>query len=80
MPDLGKISLIAAAAISAFSLLLLIISVATPVWLDDGTGVTVGLFKQCLSVGCVSANQVTQGVNTNHGIDSKIILEGAKVS
>ncbi|CAF0812310.1 unnamed protein product [Adineta steineri] len=61
MPDLGKISLIAAAAISAFSLLLLIISVATPVWLDDGTGNTVGLFRQCTSGGCINANQVTQG-------------------
>jgi hypothetical protein len=70
MPDLVRITLIATAAISGLSLLLLIISVATPVWLDDGNGDTIGLFRQCYgsayatltgtSSGCYNQNQVTQ--------------------
>lgn len=33
--------------IGSFSLLLLVISVGTPVWLDAGSGSTVGLFRKC---------------------------------
>jgi hypothetical protein len=70
MPDLVRITLIATAAISGLSLLLLIISVATPVWLDDGNGDTIGLFRQCYgsayaalagtSSGCSNQNQAPQ--------------------
>jgi hypothetical protein len=72
MPDLGRIAIIAAAGIGAFALLLLIISVGTVSWLDDGNGNTVGLFRECFAnntvyqgntygPGCTSQNQVTQG-------------------
>lgn len=72
MPDLGRLTLFAAIGIGAFSLLLLIISVGIPNWLDDGTGNTVGLFRKCfasnatniasnLTEGCVNENRVTQG-------------------
>ncbi|UJR33346.1 hypothetical protein I4U23_020795 [Adineta vaga] len=60
MPDFGKICLIAAAGISGFSLLLLIISVATPTWLDAGDGNTIGLFRTCTGPGCYNLNRVTQ--------------------
>ena len=67
-----KISLIVAAGIAGFSLLLLIISVGTVLWADDGNGNSVGLFRKCYGSnavslgsnqgeGCVNANQVTQG-------------------
>jgi hypothetical protein len=48
----------------------LIISVATPAWVDDGNGNTIGLFRRCFASnssafqegpGCFSANRVTQG-------------------
>ncbi len=69
MPQFHKLTLFAGAGIGAFALLLLIISVATPAWVDDGLGNTVGLFRQCFTngsayqqgPGCYSANRVTQG-------------------
>lgn len=69
MPQLHKLTLFAGAGIGAFALLLLIISVATPAWLDDGNGNTVGLFRKCISssavnttaTGCFGENRVTQG-------------------
>jgi len=69
MPEFNKLTLFAGAGIGAFALLLLIISVATPAWVDDGNGNTIGLFRRCLSndsatyggQGCHAANQVTQG-------------------
>jgi hypothetical protein len=70
MPQFHKLTLFAGAGIGAFALLLLIISVATPAWVDDGLGNTVGLFRQCFAnntainqqgPGCFSANRVTQG-------------------
>lgn len=67
MASFVKTLLFAGAAISALSLLLLIISVATPAWLDDGQGNTVGLFRKCYSgsnnssTGCFNENRVTQG-------------------
>lgn len=72
MPDFGKTLLFASVGIAAFSLLLLIISVGVPNWLDDGAGNTVGLFRKCygsnttsyganLTEGCVNENRVTQG-------------------
>lgn len=68
MPSFVKTLLFAAAAISALSLLLLIISVATPAWLDDGQGNTIGLFRKCYGsspnatlTGCFNENRVTQG-------------------
>ena len=74
MAPAPKILILIASGIAAFALLLLIISVATPGWLTDGTGNTVGLFRQCysenaaviasssnLTEGCFGANQVTQG-------------------
>jgi hypothetical protein len=70
MPDFQKLTLFVGAGIGAFALLLLIISVATPAWLDDGAGNTVGLFRQCISTngaifnqstGCFAQNRVTQG-------------------
>ncbi|CAF3378871.1 unnamed protein product [Rotaria socialis] len=41
------ISVCIAGAIGSFALLLLIISVGTPVWLDNGSGSTIGLFSTC---------------------------------
>jgi hypothetical protein len=41
--------LLIGSGIAGFSLLLLIISVGMPVWLDDGQGNTIGLFRQCYS-------------------------------
>jgi len=72
MPDFGKTLLFASIGIAAFSLLLLIISVGIPNWLDDGSGNTVGLFRKCFGVnatgispnlteGCVNESRVTQG-------------------
>ncbi|CAF1068864.1 unnamed protein product [Adineta steineri] len=69
MPELQKLVLFAGAGIGAFALLLLIISVATPAWLDDGNGNTIGLFRRCvgnngtanIGLGCQAANRVTQG-------------------
>jgi len=70
MPDIGRISIIAAIGIGAFALLLLIISVGTVTWFDDGNGNTVGLFRNCFGSnyssgvfgpGCYNNNQVTQG-------------------
>ena len=69
MANIQKLTLFAGAGIGAFALLLLIISVATPVWLSDGNGNTVGLFRQCtatngsanLGIGCFAQNRVTQG-------------------
>lgn len=68
----GKIATFAASGLGAFALLLLIISVGVPNWLDDGVGNTVGLFRKCyaanstlisanLTEGCVNENRVTQG-------------------
>jgi len=71
MPEFNKLTLFAGAGIGAFALLLLIISVATPAWVDDGSGNTIGLFRTCvgtgnysgtnLGQGCHAVNQVTQG-------------------
>ena len=73
MPNPGKVSIIAAAGIGGFALLLLIISVGTVTWLDDGNGNTIGLFRKCYgtsipindgsgnTAGCYSENRVTQG-------------------
>ena len=72
MPELSKIALLVANGIGAFALLLLIISVGTTTWLDDGQGNTVGLFRKCYgdnatniisnaTAGCVSENRSTQG-------------------
>ncbi|CAF0829952.1 unnamed protein product [Rotaria sordida] len=47
MPTLAKLAIAAASGIASFALLLLIISVATPVWLDGGQGHTIGLFRKC---------------------------------
>ncbi|CAF0729700.1 unnamed protein product [Adineta ricciae] len=71
MPPLGKSLLIATAGIAGFSLLLLIISVATTTWLDNGNGSTIGLFRKCYGdntanlglsngPGCYNENRVTQ--------------------
>jgi hypothetical protein len=70
MPDIPKLLLFVGAAISGLALLLLIISVATPGWLDDGRGNTIGLFRKCLAdnatygdlgPGCHNENRTTQG-------------------
>ncbi len=70
MPEFHKLVLFAGAGIGAFALLLLIISVATPAWVTDGNGNTVGLFRRCFAndsdvyvqgAGCHAANRVTQG-------------------
>jgi hypothetical protein len=74
MPEVGRLSFIVAAGIGGFALLLLIISVGTVTWLDDGNGNTIGLFRACYgnnvsasvisngyNTGCYSQNQVTQG-------------------
>lgn len=62
--------LFAGAGIGAFAVLLLIISVATPVWVSDGYGNTIGLFRQCFGSnssaylkgpGCFAENRTTQG-------------------
>jgi len=58
MPEFHKLMLFAGAGIGAFALLLLIISVATPAWADDGNGNTIGLFRQCFSN---NANSYEQG-------------------
>jgi len=79
MPDTSKISLIVAASIGGFALLLLIISVGTVTWADDGNGNTIGLFRSCYgsniaslisgaTSGCFSLNQVTQGGLSVFGI------------
>lgn len=67
----AKIMVLVACGISAFALLLLIISVATPGWLDDGAGSTIGLFRKCYGpnatfyganlTDCVNEARVTQG-------------------
>ncbi|CAF1015741.1 unnamed protein product [Didymodactylos carnosus] len=57
-----RILLFAGSGIASFALLLIIISVGTPNWLDDGSGYQVGLFKTCTSsLGCSTNNRVTQG-------------------
>ena len=70
MPEFQRLVLFVAAGISALALLLLIISVATPSWLDDGKGNTIGLFRKCLAdnttlgglgPGCHNENRSTQG-------------------
>jgi hypothetical protein len=72
MPNKGTIANIVAASVGGFALLLLIISVGTTTWLDDGNGDTVGLFRKCFGnnasvaltgyePGCYSENRVTQG-------------------
>jgi hypothetical protein len=70
MSSFDKTILFAASAISGLAVLLLIISVATPAWLDDGQGNTIGLFRKCvakdavsgsLGPGCHSENRSTQG-------------------
>ncbi|CAF0921778.1 unnamed protein product [Rotaria sordida] len=70
MPQFHKLTLFAGAGIGAFAVLLLIISIATPAWLDDGKGNTVGLFRRCYAAnngvlndteGCFGDNRVTQG-------------------
>jgi len=72
MPNAGSIANIFAASVGGFALLLLIISVGTTTWADDGNGDTVGLFRRCYGnnasvatvgadPGCYSYNQVTQG-------------------
>jgi hypothetical protein len=71
MPELQRLILFAGAGIGSFALLLLIISVATPAWLSDGSGNTIGLFRKCiassnasgsgLAQGCFNENRVTQG-------------------
>lgn len=70
MPEFHKLMLFAGAGIGAFALLLLIISVATPAWVDDGNGNSIGLFRRCFynstnnysaGAGCQAANRVTQG-------------------
>ncbi|CAF2597039.1 unnamed protein product [Rotaria sp. Silwood2] len=69
MPQFHKLTLFAGAGIGAFAVLLLIISIATPAWVDDGKGNTVGLFRKCVAAnasadlgeGCHGENRVTQG-------------------
>lgn len=70
MPEFHKLMLFVGAGIGAFALLLLIISVATPAWADDGNGNTIGLFRRCFAnsssvyqqgPGCFSNNRTTQG-------------------
>ncbi|CAF1220203.1 unnamed protein product [Adineta ricciae] len=69
MAGIQKLTLFGGAGIAAFALLLLIISVATPAWLDDGNGNTIGLFRKCaatngsanVDLGCHGENRVTQG-------------------
>jgi len=72
MANAGSIANIVAASVGGFALLLLIISVGTTTWADDGNGDTVGLFRRCygsnttvatvgFEPGCYSYNQVTQG-------------------
>lgn len=70
MPEFHKLILFVGAGIGAFALLLLIISVATPSWADDGSGNTIGLFRKCfanngteygLGPGCHPDNRTTQG-------------------
>jgi hypothetical protein len=81
MPDRATIAILVGAGIAAFSLLLLIISVGIPLWLDDGNGNTIGLFQQCFNSsvttttnpaanggGCMGANRVTQGGLSVFGI------------
>lgn len=69
----ARLMLIISAAIGGFALLLLIISVGTTTWLDDGNGDTIGLFRKCYGDSykattsdyapgnCYSENRVTQG-------------------
>jgi hypothetical protein len=72
MAETHKIMILVASGIGAFALLLLIISVATPAWLEDGTGNTIGLFRKCyaanatviasnLTSDCFNEARVTQG-------------------
>ncbi|CAF4707523.1 unnamed protein product, partial [Rotaria socialis] len=65
---IGKIAVAAAAGIAAFSLLLLIISVATPVWLDAGSGNTIGLFRQCVGSGTGNSGCVNQNRDPQAGL------------
>ncbi|CAF4996332.1 unnamed protein product, partial [Rotaria sp. Silwood1] len=68
MPNSFKLPIAAASGIGAFALLLLIISVGTPVWLDGGSGSTIGLFRTCygdsvsgaISPGCYNDNRAPQ--------------------
>lgn len=69
MPGLEKTLLLVGAAVSGLALLLLIISVATPGWLEDGKGSSIGLFRKCLATnvtyngyteGCFNENRTTQ--------------------
>ncbi|CAF0741172.1 unnamed protein product [Rotaria sp. Silwood1] len=68
MPSSFTLSIAAASGIGAFALLLLIISVGTPVWLDGGSGNTIGLFRTCygdsvsgtISPGCYNDNRAPQ--------------------
>ena len=69
-----RLALFAGAGIASLSLLLLIISIATPVWLDDGHGNTVGLFRKCVS-GNVSNSQLGDGC---HG-DNRVTQAGLSV-
>jgi hypothetical protein len=72
MPDIGKIILLVANGIGCFALLLLLISFATPTWLDGGNGNTVGLFRKCygsastnpssnVTDSCIGESRPTQG-------------------
>ena len=70
MVEFQKLVLFAGAGISAFAVLLLIISVATPAWVSDGNGNTIGLFRRCFAgnssaysqgPGCFTENRTTQG-------------------
>lgn len=69
MPDLQRLTLFVGSGVAGLALLLLIISVGTPAWLDDGKGSTVGLFRKCLATntsdnglgeGCHNENRTTQ--------------------
>jgi hypothetical protein len=80
MPEPRTLFLSIAAGIGAFALLLLIISVGTTTWLDDGLGDTIGLFRKCYggnvpiadnsnnSAGCYAENRVTQAGLSVFGI------------
>jgi hypothetical protein len=81
MPEPRTLFLSIAAGVGAFALLLLIISVGTTTWLDDGYGNTIGLFRKCYGSnttiitdnssngpGCYAENRVTQGGLSVFGI------------
>lgn len=65
---LGRVAITAACGIAAFSLLLLIISVATPVWLDGGSGSSIGLFRKCYGDGGSNQGCVNENRNPNAGL------------